>query len=218
MNRLGYLFGHLIFQLEVPMDMAELVNLIAGTMNVPENVVLNQFDLINKAFNNGPSFSLIAEMTFQRKVMYHLTNTYLPTISLLVLVELTLFLDESRLDIAVTLSLTVLLVIYTFYQSISASIPKTAYLKLIDIWLIYILIMPFTIFVVETIMFLETAKQKNLEPGCGKIPKQGWVEKKSETQSKFQKFHKLVKIGIPMVSLVLTFIYFIHAVYIYKNP
>ncbi len=31
-------------------------------------------------------------VTFHRKIMYHLTNTYLPTVSLLVIVESTLFL------------------------------------------------------------------------------------------------------------------------------
>ena len=83
----------------------------------------------------------------------------MPTTSLLVLVILTLYLDESKLDIAVSLSLTILLVIYTFYQSIAASIPKTAYLKLVDIWLMFILLMPFTIFVIEIIMFFDSTRK-----------------------------------------------------------
>ena len=187
------------------MDMAEIVHLIPGSLIVPGNVELNQFNLINKTFHKGFDNIMMADLTFKRKVMYHLTNTYLPTISLLVLVELTLFLDESKLDIAVTLSLTVLLVIYTFYQSIAASIPKTAY--------IFVLIMPFTIFVVETIMFLDRTK-RNLKSAYSQSPTR-WVE--HDTNAKPLKFHRVAKIGIPVLSSGLTILYFIFAVYIYGN-
>ena len=195
------------------MDVAEIVHLIPGSLIVPGNVELNQFNLINKTFHKGFDNIMMADLTFKRKVMYHLTNTYLPTISLLVLVELTLFLDESKLDIAVTLSLTVLLVIYTFYQSIAASIPKTAYIKFIDIWLIFVLIMPFTIFVVETIMFLDRTK-RNLKSAYSQSPTR-WVE--HDTNAKPLKFHRVAKIGITVLSSGLTILYFIFAVYIYGN-
>jgi hypothetical protein len=48
--------------------------------------------------------------------------------------EVTLFFGDLDLDMAIGLSLTVMLVMYTMYQSINESIPKTAYLKFIDIW------------------------------------------------------------------------------------
>ena len=82
-------------------------------------------------------------------------NTYTPTITLLAISEITLFFSSSQQDMAVTLSLTVLLVMYTFYQSISQTIPKTAYLKLIDYWLTFCLFVPFAIFVVESFWYLE---------------------------------------------------------------
>ncbi len=56
--------------------------------------------------------------------MYHLTNTYLPTISLLIISEMTLFFDDTKREIAITLSLTVMLVMYTFYQ---VTISPTSY-------------------------------------------------------------------------------------------
>jgi hypothetical protein len=48
-------------------------------------------------------------------------------------------------------SLTAMLVMYTLYQSISGSLPQTAYLKMIDAWLLFGLIMPFVVFLVEVI-------------------------------------------------------------------
>lgn len=52
---------------------------------------------------------ITANIIFQRQLMYYLANIYFPTISLLVIVEMTLFFDLSRQEVAVTLSLTVML-------------------------------------------------------------------------------------------------------------
>ncbi len=42
-----------------------------------------------------------------------------------------------------------MLVMYTMYQSISQVLVKTAYLKMIDYWLLFCLLMPFVIFMIE---------------------------------------------------------------------
>ena len=44
-----------------------------------------------------------------------------------------------------------MLVMYTFFQAISISLPKTAYIKLLDIWLLFGLILPFASFVLNII-------------------------------------------------------------------
>jgi hypothetical protein len=92
-------------------------------MTVNTNIKLMQFDMKNYNFSAfGNSSGVRADIKFLRKIMYHLTNTYLPTISLLILSEMTLFFDKSKKEIAITLSLTVMLVMYTFYQvSISST-------------------------------------------------------------------------------------------------
>ena len=59
---------------------------------------------------------VIVELTFQRIILYHLTNTYLTTLTLLIIVEITLFCKESQLEMAVGLTLTTMLVMYTMYQ------------------------------------------------------------------------------------------------------
>ena len=48
----------------------------------------------------------------------------------------------------VTVNLTSLLVLTTLFISVSGNLPKTAYVKMIDIWLIFVLCVPF----VETIL------------------------------------------------------------------
>jgi hypothetical protein len=86
-------------------------------MDVNTKIKLMQFDITNYTFLAYDGSSKVrAEMKFLRKIMYHLTNTYLPTISLLIISEMTIFFDDSKKEIAITLSLTVMLVMYTFYQ------------------------------------------------------------------------------------------------------
>jgi hypothetical protein len=63
----------------------------------------------------------------------------------------TLFIDESHLELASGLSLTIMLVMYTLYKSISVSMPQTAYLKLIDVWLMFCLMLPFAIFLFQIV-------------------------------------------------------------------
>jgi hypothetical protein len=48
-------------------------------------------------------------------------------------------------------SLTSMLVMYTLYQSVAGSLPQTAYLKMIDIWLLFGLIMPFVVFLCQVV-------------------------------------------------------------------
>ena len=90
----------------------------------------------------------------QRIFSYHLTNTYLPTITLLIIAEVTLHFDESKTELAIGLSLTIMLVMYTMYQSISDLLIKTAYLKMIDFWLLFCLLLPFLIFMIEVYWLL----------------------------------------------------------------
>ena len=82
---------------------------------------------------------------------------------------MTLQFEDSKAELSAGLSLTILLVMYTMYQSISQSLVKTAYLKMIDYWLLFCLLMPFVIFMIEIYWLL--ARTQNL----GQSSK-GWME------------------------------------------
>ena len=155
-----------------------------------------------------------AEFKFQRKIMYHLANTFLPTISLLVIVEFTLFFDESKLEMAVTLSLTVMLVMYTLYQSISLTIPKTAYLKLIDYWLIYCLLTPFIIFIIESWWYLEESKKR--KASFNGVPK--WTENNDKTRETPVLRRRVTQWMVPTATLIFNVFYFGFAIYYFNFP
>ena len=59
--------------------------------------------------------------------------------------------------------LTTMLVMYTLYQGLQNIMPKTAYLKFIDIFLLYGLIVPFITFMVEVASKLLGGKENNAE-------------------------------------------------------
>ncbi len=124
--------------------------------------------------SNPPGVSAV--IIIKRMFLYHLANTYIPTTCLIIIVEMTLFIDDSHFDTNVMVSLTTLLVMYTLYQSISTTLPKTGYLKMLDFWLLFSLVTPFVIFcchVWRKVLIKSNPKEIN------KSTKVGWEEPKS---------------------------------------
>ena len=62
---------------------------------------------------------------------------YLPTILILCIVYATNFFKEFFFEAVVTVNLTALLVLTTLFIGVSESLPPTAYVKMVDIWLIF---------------------------------------------------------------------------------
>ena len=96
-----------------------------------------------------------------RKLSYHIVNTYLPTLCLIMIAGFTLFIDFSHFEVSIMIALTSMLVTYTLYQSISALLPPTSYMKMIDIWLFGGLIFPFFIITALVIMDSLVTREKN---------------------------------------------------------
>ena len=123
-----------ILQLQAPIDLIGYVRLVPDHLNYLASEVLSQFYVSNVSMSTDESGSVCeVGIVLQRIYLYHLTNTYLPTFSLLVIVDITLFFDESETQLAIGFSLTIMLVMYTLFQGVSALFPKTAYLKLVSI-------------------------------------------------------------------------------------
>jgi hypothetical protein len=134
----------------LPADLIQIVAINPDTLIYNGSKTLSQFIVTNNKFSQSYDGSILSvDIKLSRRISYHLTNTYLPTMTLLIIAEVTLMFDESKTELSVGLSLTIMLVMYTMYQSINDSVMKTAYLKMIDYWIIYCLLMPFIIFMIE---------------------------------------------------------------------
>ena len=60
--------------------------------------------------------------------------------------SISFYFNFTHFKATIMVALTSMLVKYTLYQSIDANLPHTAYLKMIDVWLIGGLMIPFIIF------------------------------------------------------------------------
>ena len=80
---------------------------------------------------------------------------------ILVMALATLFIDPSHFEATIMVALTAMLVMYTLFQSISTTMPQTAYLKLLDYWMFYGLIMPFVVFILLVIWELDIQTDKS---------------------------------------------------------
>ena len=156
----------------------------AQGLKFSNEVELPQFNVINSQILTEINSSVaVVEIKLKRIFSYHVTNTYMPTCTLLLLAQATLHFHESQLELAIGLLLTVLLVMYTLYQSICISLTPTAYLKMIDYWLFFCLLMPFFSFMIEMYWLLGKA---NCSPNENA---EVWVlsEKEAEKDTKTHK-------------------------------
>lgn len=112
---------------------------------------------------------------------------------------MTLYYGPQDRDLAIGLALTILLVVYTMYQSVQDSLPKTAYVKLIDIWLMFCLFVPFLVFLLQMLTKVSTKK------GFG---------------SKFnaEKMLSFARIVLPLSTLLFVAIYSAQAINCFSNP
>ena len=88
----------------------------------------------------------------KRRITNELLTTYLPTVLILAIVYATNFFKPFFFEAVVTVNLTALLVLTTLFISVSGSLPPTAYVKMIDIWLIFSQLIPFKEVLLHTCM------------------------------------------------------------------
>lgn len=92
----------------------------------------------------GRTPAIRIEIAFGRRILAPILTTYLPTILLCLVSFSTNYFKPFFFEAVVTVNLTTLLVLTTLFISVSNSLPKTSYIKMIDIWLIFNLFVPFS--------------------------------------------------------------------------
>lgn len=129
---------------------------------------LNQFSITGLEGildKDNKTLSIVIKM--KRQISYIAVSVFFPTICLFIIATLTLYIDPCHFEATIMVSLTTMLVTYTLYQSISDSLPKTGTIKLIDIWLVAGMILPFMVFLLLVIVEIMPDK---LRPGCQFLP------------------------------------------------
>ena len=167
-----------------------------------ENIELMQYDILkNLQYNNTNSTQngIKVYIKLQRKLSNHIISTYIPTLCLITITGLTLFIDLNNFKTSISVALTSMLVMYTLNQSISANLPRTNYMKMMDIWLFGGLIGPFIIIVNLIILNNLVVREENKV-----IDMQ---EEETNWNSKF--FLKIMQISLPLLAGTFIGIYWI---------
>ena len=110
---------------------------------------LTMFTITNLVLTNEDD---MVHMTLKlmRKVVTELLTTYLPTILLLLITFVTIFFDKDLFGDVIAVNLTIMLVMTTIFTSKIEELPPTSDMKMIDIWLIFCLVVPFLEVILRT--------------------------------------------------------------------
>ena len=155
---------------------------------------LNQFTVKDFVFSQEYDGSKVtAKFTLKRNPAFLIINAYLPSFFTMVMTVASLFLnDEMHFSTTIMLVLTSQLCLYTLFQSSLEGIPKTAYMKHIDYWNMLAMTVSLTNFF--TLFLWEIMRKKEV------------AQKLIKT---------IMKIAIPLITLVGVIIYWIIAGVLY---
>ena len=112
---------------------------------------LTMFTITNLVLREEPNGNMVyMALKLKRKVATELLTTYLPTILLLLITFVTIFFDKDLFGDAIAVNLTIMLVMTTIFTSKIEELPPTSDMKMIDIWLIFCLVVPFLEVILRT--------------------------------------------------------------------
>ena len=134
----------------------ETVQLVPHLLWMEERVdmtlyTITEWSLVHRNTSNL-SKGIKMVLTLQRKIMNEIMTTYLPSILLILITWATTFFKPYFFEAALSVNLTTMLVMTTIFISVMQMLPATAYVKMVDIWLIFGQLVPFAEVVLLTAM------------------------------------------------------------------
>ena len=159
---------------------------------------------------------VIVFIPLTRQYQYHLAATFCPTSFLLIIACLTLFINPVHFEATVALSLTTMLVMQTLQSNISSQLPKTPYLKVIDIWLTFGMTVPFVVFLV--LVLVEALPSHGKGTGKSSLIKETKKDKLGKTRwITKERVHGFFKVLIPVCTAVFVGGFWIYAITLIHN-
>ena len=129
----------------------------------------------------------------------------------MVVVLSTLFIDESHFEATIMVALTSMLVMYTLNQSVGESLPKTSYMKMVDKWLMFSLLMPFLVFLALVLMDMADRPNGALVQPKSSCGRKAWAGRKYGRMGK-----AVVKWGLVLGAGLFIAIYWVEALTLSK--
>ena len=83
------------------------------------------------------------QLIFKRRLTNEILTTYLPTVLLILIGYCTTFFKPFFFEAALTVNVTTMLVLTTIFISVMEKLPPTSYIRMVDLWLIFSILIPF---------------------------------------------------------------------------
>ena len=134
----------------------EFVDLLAHDLEYSGPLDLTQYFIKKKVFlkrNDDKGMEMLhVDIYLGRRLLSIILTVFAPTVILNIVGHSSNYFKEFFFEAVISLNVTVMLVLTTMFISVSNNLPKTAYIKMIDIWLLFNLIKPFNDILVTTYM------------------------------------------------------------------
>ena len=136
----------------------ESISLVANQMMMNEKTDLTLFLVkkwtlsTSKEMSSTKNEGVRMTIVLKRKIMNEMMTTYLPAVLLILITYSTTFFKPYFFEAALSVNLTTMLVMTTIFMTVMQMLPATAYIKMIDIFLIFGQLYPFSEVVLLTIM------------------------------------------------------------------
>ncbi len=112
-----------------------------GPIDLPQYFVM---DTTIRQMTVPPNTNAVqVEIIFGRRLLSTILSSYLPTFLICLVSFSTNYFEGFFFEAIVTVNLTSLLALTTLFISVTNSLPKTSYIKMMDLWLIFCLTIPF---------------------------------------------------------------------------
>ncbi|XP_066946136.1 uncharacterized protein [Macrobrachium rosenbergii] len=144
-------------------------------------------------------------LVFQNMSNFYVTSTYIPTFVIVIIGYTVFFFPIWNFNERVMVGLTGLLVEATFFSQVSASIPHTAYLKLVDIWFVYCIVILFLVVVALVIIhwIQEESTVSKVRPVAQKgTPLLLETDVRAIRKSRAKRFNYGCRITFPLLTLI----------------
>ena len=104
---------------------------------------------------NAPEEEVIVSLILSRNLKMTVMVTHLPTLLMNMINQLTNYISgEGRYDLIITVNITCMMVLASVYLAVSSSLPSTANIKPVEVWLLFNLAYPVLVIIVNVLLQL----------------------------------------------------------------
>ena len=177
--------------LELKGNLADFIDIVPDKLEYLGPEALTQYFIKHVNISTevlNKKYGVVVSITLGRRLLGTILTAYIPTVLLIIISHNASFFKPFFFESAISVNVTTMLVLVTLFISVSGSLPTTSYIKMMDIWMIFNLMIPFCEVLLHT--YIDNLRQEGDEER--EINHHG-EKRKVETKSPEKELFKKVK-------------------------